>query len=87
MLSPGQSRWSGYLSSVSPPPFQAVLKSANNLTLQIKVHYNAFKEALRNEGVSSLMNPQRIRDAATSTLFITHCEFYIHNGTLQLDTD
>lgn len=38
------------------------------------VHYDAFKEALRNDGLAALAHPQRIRDTATAKLFIQHCK-------------
>ncbi|KAI9926170.1 hypothetical protein ASPWEDRAFT_174894 [Aspergillus wentii DTO 134E9] len=37
----------------------------------IKFHYEALKEALRNDGLAALIHPQRIRDAAVAKLFIT----------------
>ncbi|OJD33175.1 methyltransferase-like protein 7b [Diplodia corticola] len=41
------------------------------------VHYDAFKKALRKDGLASLTQIQRIRDVATAKLFITHSDGFI----------
>lgn len=38
--------------------------------LSVRLHYGAFKEALRKDGLASLSHPQRIRDAAIAKLLI-----------------
>ncbi|TVY23576.1 Methyltransferase-like protein [Lachnellula hyalina] len=38
--------------------------------LSVKLHYDAFKEELRKNGLASLAHPQRIRDAALAKLLI-----------------
>ncbi|RFU24861.1 Glutathione-disulfide reductase, partial [Scytalidium lignicola] len=45
--------------------------------LSVKLHYDAFKEALRKDGLASLTHPQRIRDAAVAKLFITTSSGFI----------
>ncbi|RDL40663.1 Uncharacterized protein BP5553_00642 [Venustampulla echinocandica] len=52
----------GRLSSIFRP-FQLIW-------LSVKLHYDAFKEALRKDGLASLTHPQRIRDAAIAKLLI-----------------
>ncbi|KAI9733797.1 MAG: hypothetical protein M1818_007064 [Claussenomyces sp. TS43310] len=39
------------------------------------VHYDALKEALRKDGLTSLTHPRRIRDAAVAELFLKTCDF------------
>ncbi|CAI7586895.1 unnamed protein product [Penicillium pancosmium] len=55
----------------------AIIRPIQMIWLSIQLHYNAFKEAFRNDGLSSLTNLQRIRDDATSKLFITHSHGFI----------
>lgn len=43
------------------------------------VHYDAFKEAIRKDGLGSLKHPQRIRDTAVAKLFIKTCKFPVLN--------
>jgi len=66
----------------------ATLLDLNYATLLIPVkdHYIALKEALRKDGLASLLHPQKIRDAATADFFIKTCKFpcpqtdYLHGN-------
>lgn len=45
--------------------------------LSVRLHYNAFKEALRKDGLASLTHPQRIRDAAIAKLLVTTSDDFV----------
>ncbi|KAJ5825272.1 hypothetical protein N7474_002410 [Penicillium riverlandense] len=65
-----QGRLSGILG-----PFRLVWVS-------VKLHYRAFKKAIRKDGLASLTHPQRIRDAAVAKLFIlTSSGFIAYENT------
>jgi len=61
--------------------FSLILTYTNRLILQKKVHYDAFKKALRKDGLTSLTHPQRIRDAAIANLLVVTCNFPVFNPT------
>jgi SAM-dependent methyltransferase len=45
--------------------------------LSVQLHYDAFKKALRKDGLASLTHPQRIRDAAVAKLLIIASDGFI----------
>ncbi|KAI3319760.1 methyltransferase type 11 [Xylariaceae sp. AK1471] len=60
----------------------SVLRLSGLIWLSVRLHWDAFKEALRKDGLAAFTHPQQIRDAAVAKLFsITSDGFVAYENT------
>ncbi|KAJ5665750.1 uncharacterized protein N7477_008198 [Penicillium maclennaniae] len=56
---------------------RGIIRPFQLIWLSIQLHFSAFKDALRKDGLASLTHPRETRDAAIAELFVTHSNGFI----------